>query len=271
MAIPERKYFLRSEYATFYSFAAILIYTLTTNSVFGQSEMFRKYTVGVGFSPAWIRGIDRQFSSQIYSGFSPGFSVAAKLINRNHNSHYGGSFYTSGNLSFEKSGDVNVKYSQLGMEYSNLFNISKSAEEKLEFSIGGAATFLRTERIYSLVNKSNSFETVISIGVNAELVWILSEAGRISIRDRIVCPIVSALAQPSFGSNVATGGSAIDQWQIASFSNYFRIRNGLYLSKQIGERSGVSFGYQWDYYRIKTEREVRQASHTVSLVYHFTF
>jgi hypothetical protein len=58
---------------------------------------------------------------------------------------------------------------------------------------------------------------------------------------------------------------------MAGFSSFFRLNNTMALDRRLSSHAALSLAYTWDYYKIDDLREIRQASHRLSLIYRLTF
>lgn len=221
---------------------------------------------------------DKSFSSIPYSGWKPGFVLSLMIRKQNALQELTVN-YNNGKLSMTGFPEQTLQQLFLDVDYTRLYKISRNETASFQSMIGGSLDVLYTKRDYKeFINRNSSFEFAASLCISSEVAYTF-QSGILSgfiIKDRVNIPVISLLDQPAFGSEQSEGnlnaeGNALNSFfkssRIASFSSYLRIKNSLALEKQITDRQVLSFQYNWDYYQVPGNRNVKQALHSPGITY----
>jgi hypothetical protein len=247
----------------------ICLLILVTYAATGKTQedrLQKKWVLHIRVVAGKLYNTDRNFSSQPFSGINGG-GAASIIYQANNVSHEWSISFYGGNL---KSSDHSMTGTQTGtgFDYINLYRMGAASGSAISVKAGPCVNVLYNKRVYDgFVNNRTSFEFASSAGAAGEVTWSGNLAANgISIADRICIPIISTLIQPAFGGEPADGYN--NRTQVTSVGNFLRISNRLSVEKVIGERHAVSLHYEWDFYRIDTERVVKQANHQVAFAWH---
>ena len=222
--------------------------------------------------------VDNNFSAIPYNGTGPGGAafiqhtkglVTQQLL----------AYCAAGTLTNNLNKVATSKYTYLNVSYNRLYLLSP-AENLLTLKVGGAVDVLYNNRKYAgFVNNNKSFEFAASLAGLLEVNYFFENTlAGFSITDRISIPIVSSIMQPAYGSQNPSGsigqdgGSAktfLNSNRIASFPSFLRLTNCISLQKVIASGQILSLGYTWDYYRLNTNRQVKQANQRLAITYSF--
>lgn len=175
--------------------------------------------------------------------------------------------FNSGTLNATEGNSL-VRQRRFDASYTYLY---KTEERASGFRLrpGAALNALYVRRDFdNFINNNQSFDFVASVSLAMDAMYLFSPQNGWSLSDRFYLPVLSLVDQTAFGTESTSIG--VDP-AIKSFSSFFRIMNRLEIQKQVSGQHAVSLGYGWDFYRINSLREVRQATHTLALKYSLTF
>lgn len=268
-----------------YIFFCILLVSVTFKPLMAQDiskKNDRDIIIKAGITLNKINVKDESFTAIPYSGWKPGFLFS--LIIRKQTALQELSINcNSGKLSMESFPGQALQHLFVDVDYARLYKINGSETAPFQWLAGGNLDLVYTRRDYKqFVNRNNSFEFAVSLGLVSEVAYDFQNGifSNIAIKDRISIPLISLLNQPAFGSEQPEGnlngegytvGAFLKSSSIASFSSYLRIKNSLAIEKSISETQLLSFQYWWDYYQVSGNNSVKQAIHSLGITYQITF
>lgn len=233
------------------------------------------FSVGAGAGKSVVQ--DRRFTALSFDGITvAGF--AAISYHKNKTSHQLECSYTKGNLQTPNKQNT-LSGSHFTADYTNLYQLG-DGNRPFIYKAGICVNVLYNGRSFvGFINNNTSFDFAASLGAAASVQYFIGEqSAGFSIKERISIPLVSAIVQPSFGSNNATGSSdkagfspadIFSQSRIQSFNSFLRLINMLGVEKRLADRHQLALNYTWDYCHFSGDRNVLQANHTIILSYCF--
>ncbi len=224
--------------------------------------------------------IDYKFSSIPFKGFNPGASLSLKF-RRTRMEHEIQGLFTKGKLKADKFPNDVLNQKIINLDYNALWYLA-SENNRLQIKAGGALQLLYAERIYNgFINMHRSFETLVSIGPVTEINYYLPQVlDGIAFSDRIILPLLFSYSQSPYLSDEFYNsdlknnhglGLFFSQNQIAAIAKIFRITNSFAVEKEIAGKHFISLTYRWDFYHLKTSREVLEANHQPGISYTYKF
>ncbi|MFM9908504.1 MAG: hypothetical protein ACKVOW_04110 [Chitinophagaceae bacterium] len=236
------------------------------------------FWIQTGISATNLSGIDKKISSLTLHGI--GLTATAALeYNKEEAAHKLSFFYTGGSMKIGKDETNSLTYKHLGFEYTNLYNRKFSQKSPFQWGAGAATGYFYSKRTFDLINNNKSFESVASLGIQLGIVYAPKKIAGTRIINRIILPVVSAIKQPIFGSSQTSEALAgegnstagfLNGWNAALIPAYFNLKNKVNIEKKMANGSNISIVYTWEYFHIKTNREVIHAFHQIGLLYSFT-
>lgn len=213
---------------------------------------------------------DQTFSSVPYSGIAAGATISG--FNKGKRlAHSFDISYTQGIYKATNDGSYQLKSRYANFDYSLLAQLSSEAASHWYFGAGGGINILYTGREYNhFINSRTAFEFASSLSLAAHLNYKFGEAPNgFFIYNNIQLPVITYLVQPPFGYNnlIASGKSAFYSKDLVSPSSFFRIKNRFGIGKLFDSKQNLSLSYQWDFYHLQKEREVRSATHSIAITY----
>jgi len=220
------------------------------------SQQQARWEVSASAQAAKLSNIDKEFSSLPFSALLPGGGISIKYLGEHFThglqaSYIGGSVQTSSHPAYRQD----QRY--LNIDYTGLYFLGTPDAAWR----GGAGLTLQTlydERTYpELINHNNTYDFAASLGLAGSITHSFNNIW--SLSDQLRLPFVAWLAEPDDGRHVG------------SFSSFTRIKNALSINWNVSMHNKLSLTYDWDYYRIAGQRDVRQACHRMELAYHLIF
>ncbi len=252
----------------------LLSHSLTSFSQEKTSADLQGWSVGGGLVVEKGFITDQTFSSLPYSGITAGASIGVKykskgLIHSLDIAYTSGIFKATHN---EESPQLNNRYANVN--YTLLAQLSPATVSHLYISAGAGINVLYANRIYSgFVNSHTTFEFASSLSFATLLQYKIGEASNgFFIYDKLQVPVIAYLVQPSFGDNNLTVSNKASFYNkdFVSVSSFVRLKNQFGFGKTIDNKQQLSLNYQWDYYHLQKEREVRSAVHSIAIIYYHT-
>ncbi len=234
------------------------------------------FAIGAGAGRAVVA--DKKFSALSFTGVTISGNASVSY-QRNKLSHQLDFSYASGTLQTGKK-ESSLQHNYFNADYINLYKLSDGNENKFVYKAGVCVNMLYAGRSFAgFINNKTSFDFATSIGAAASVQYFPGDPTTgFSITDRLLIPVVSAIVQPAFGSDNASGsldktgfstGDIFSHGRIESFNSFVRIKNVLAIEKRLAGKNSIVLNYYWEYYHITGNREVLQANHMVLLSYFF--
>ncbi|MDN3656776.1 hypothetical protein QWZ08_14110 [Ferruginibacter paludis] len=233
------------------------------------------FSVGAGAGKSVVQ--DRRFTALSFDGTTVAGFAAAGYV-KNKASHQLECSFTKGNLQTADKQNT-LRNSHFTADYTNLYQLGNS-ERPFIYKAGICVNVLYNGRSFGgFINNNTSFDFATSLGAAATVLYVIGDpSAGFSIKERISIPVVSAIVQPSFGSNSASAssekagfspGDIFSQSRIQSFNSFLRLINMLGVEKMLADRHQLALNYTWDYCHFSGGRKVLQANHTIVLSYSF--
>ncbi|MBI3883256.1 MAG: hypothetical protein HY305_03330 [Sphingobacteriales bacterium] len=231
--------------------------------------------VGAGINNFYV--IDKNFSSLPYSGI--GWGIVGGIQRQQKKLYQQLSFqYATGNLHTSIQPKYYTSQMYVALDYMQLYKLGISRDSALEYKAGAGLNAFLTQRNYGgLGSNSFSYDFALSLSAACEIDYhFKNKLHGFSISNRIIVPFVSSIVQPAYGSDDLPGylpqnnssvKGLIKSNHIVSFPSFFRIKNSFTLKKKVTEKESLALSYNWDYYQMTTDREVKQANHQLLLTY----
>jgi len=230
---------------------------------------FAQWKISPGFQLVRTAVIDKDFSAVPFSGVVPGATIS--LSHEGDRCIHALSFqYTGGSLQMSNQQEYKVTAKYFDGAYSWLYKLGE-AGGAWSGGVGGGLLVLYNSRTYAgLINNNASFDFAASLALEGALTYSFNNIWSLSGQAGI--PFVSWMIHPPYGQESALSsiGSPGNRQKIASFPSFLRLKNTMSLNRQAGARGMLCLSYGWDYYRINDLREVRQAVHSLGIIYRLT-
>ncbi len=260
---------------------AVWALIILSQPVFGQEipdKDINQWLLKAQIFAQQVRVIDNKFSSIPLLGTIPGGELSTSLTKKN-TQHELGFAYSQGNPDFSGIAGSGVKLAYFNADYTFMYLLKHPASSPLRYKAGAGINVLYSKRDYNnFINSDVSFELVTSLSSNIEVVYLAKgKLTGISVSNRIQLPFISILQQPAYATDGPEGspdqkGLTVNTLfkgsELVSFSSFFRATNHLTIAKKLTERNGLSLVYIWNYYHIKTMRQVKSASHRLGFTYY---
>lgn len=242
---------------------------------------YNRYWV-IGGGGAYQEFLDESVSSIRYQGFGSAAQVGHVKINQNAYSSLmiQGSYTTLKRNAF-KAVEAKVPAYRIALDFHQLFRI-KMRNERYDFRPGGMLSInYASRRLPHIANSGFARESAASLGIAARM------AKELELKDRrlaylswsVGIPLVAYYARPGYLNNVNSidpldkPGSDFFANSRTSFvgGKYFRVLSKLTYEYSLTNGNKLLFGYQWDYYKIRTINTVWLAEHTLSFSLMFNY
>jgi len=236
---------------------------------------FAQWQVAISAQPGKISIIDKDFSSMSFSAIVPGVGLSGKYEGA-HSTHELSLSWLGGSLKTGTMPRYSLNQHYFNADYTWLYKLG-SHDDAWTGGAGGALQVLYDKRTYAdVINNNASFDFAASLGLAGSLSYSFNKNNGLpgwSLSDQLGIPVLSWLVQPPYGdeSSAASLTGTDNRKKMAGFSSFFRLKNTMSLDRQLSSHGALSLAYTWDYYKIDDLREVRQASHRLSLIYRLTF
>ncbi len=245
-----------------------------------KNDSLTKWVIGLQGNINQNSVIDNNFSSLPYSGSYLGaaFSIDYQKKKAIHIFEVN---YSKGVLKTRYQDKLTQ--ANLNFEYTNLYKFGALESTSLiKFYGGGNFGYLHAARKYStFINNNETFESAISLGASVKALFVpQGKLSGFSVSNSFSMPIISAVGQPAFGSELSPGSinsegsklkSTIESQKILNISEFFQLKNTLAINKYFKRNNKIALSYSINYYHIKTQREVKQSQHSLGLSYNYLF
>ena len=219
--------------------------------------------------------IDQKYSSLSYSGINPGLSARFK-IRLPHIEHVFEAVYSGGNLETSSPVSKTLKTTLLNINYYSLVPVYKSGNELFSVQVGAGMGFLYNQRVYSdFINSGRTFETIISLAGTGLVEYTFgSEIHSLRLSDHFTVPFLFYYLQPGYSSltePVSETESVKNQDHVVFIPKVLRFSNMVSLEKPLNHSLAVFLFYNWDFYQIKSSREIRNNNQEIGLAVSYKF
>lgn len=237
---------------------------------------------GLGLSGGRSLLLDNTISALTFTGFYKGISAKAVIERKNKQEHI---FYLtvrsgkSTKSSFYKN-EMRKINTELSYTYLHEW-FSVAGAHRFSLKSGAVIGLLYNNRIYKgYINREKSFEYNASIGAVVKTVFALNSHPQAwTIGNKLAFSPLSFLVQPAFERETISGiiqenkntNSFFKAGNLIGPAGFFQLNNELLLQKTISKTAAVSVAYLWNFWRINGNREVKQGSHLLELIYLLKF
>jgi len=230
---------------------------------------FAQWRIAPGFALVRSSITDKDFSAVPFTSYVPGASLSISY--EGDGSIHALSFnYAWGSLKMPNQEEYKVTSKFFDAAYTWLYKLG-AAGAAWTGGAGGGLQVLYNSRTYpGIINNNASFDFAASLALAGALTYSFNNEW--SLSDQAGIPLVSWMIHPPYGeeSAVSSPGGEGNRQKIAGFSSFLRLKNTMSLNRQLSSRGTLCLAYGWDYYRINELREVRQAVHSLGIIYRLT-
>ena len=222
----------------------------------GDAQVYR---AGFKGGAAWSNVIDNEFSSLPWSGMA-GAGGLFITYNKKKISQELSASYIYGVLSSSAGSANKVTQSALTINYTCVYEMT-GKKAGGQYALGGSINYLHINRDFEhFINKQRSYESALFPAVVMDVLFPLNnKLNKWSLSDRIQFPLFTWYSRSSADKA---------DWQFsAPFGDFLYIGNAFALNRALNNRHRLSVTYNWNYYRIQSIQEVKQATHQCFLVY----
>ena len=234
-----------------------------------SGSCFAQWSIAPGFGLVKASVIDKDFSAVPFTGVVPGASIS--LSHEGDRCTHALSFhYVWGSLKMSNQEEYKATAKYFDAAYTWLHKFG-AAGATWTGGAGGGLQVLYNHRSYSgIINNNASFDLAASLALAGALTYSFNNVW--SLSDQAGIPLGSWLIHPSYGeeSAISSLSGADNRQKIAGFSSFLRLKNTMSLNRQLSSGGTLCLAYSWDYYRINDLREVRQAVHSLGIIYRLT-
>lgn len=244
-----------------------LLFLLFGSPLYAQYEELQpqgKWLLGIKGVVTGVRIIDNSFSSIPYAGAVFGASLVVQHAKKNrlHEWEVG---YSGGSLQAMKQSAFDLTDRFATIDYVQLYNLRPSATSSIIYRAGGSLNVLYNTRKYGqLINRNSTHELAASLsGAVAVTCLFPNSLPGFSITGKLQAPLLSLVNQPVFGNEDAPGKHN----RLLTVNEFLRLKSAVVLDKKLNGRSRFSLAYNWDYYQLHNDWQVKQARHQASISY----
>lgn len=248
----------------------VFCFTLSKN-VWAQTlePSLHKWDFNAGLALNNFSVMDENYSLLPYSGSGLGFSASvayhAKLIKQ----ELGFSFASA---TLKNNYNYNLNQTYITGNYTNFFSIHK--HHLFNVLAGPQIALVYAARDYGgYVNNNSSFEFATSLNAAVEINYKLSKIG-VMLKNKIASPVFSYVQQPAFGfetsflnTNSLNDDIVKNNSYFLGINKFFRISNCFIIDKSLAKQHKISLNYNLDFYKINTNRAVKNFTNTLTLSY----
>ncbi len=243
------------------------------SNVFAQTfaPNFNKWDINAGLTLNNFSVVDENFSLLPYSGNGVGFSALVAYQGKLIKQELGFS-YALANLKNNFNNSLNQSY--ITGNYTNLLLLNN--QNLFKILAGPQIALVYAGRNYEgYVNNNSSFEFATSLNAAVEISYNLSKIG-VVLKNKIASPLFSYVQQPAFGfetsflnANSKNDDIVNNASNFVGFNKFFRISNCFIIDKSFAEHHKISLNYNLDFYKISTNRAVKNFTNTLTISYGF--
>jgi hypothetical protein len=259
-----------------------LFFTFLCNKTFSQqyaAQNDKRIDLKAGVFFNRTISVDNIFSQVSYAGSSPAFLLGiTKEKTRTMQSIT--TQFNTGKLAMNNGPEYTAQHLFFNLDYRLLFKLNQTSAKQFTSAAGLVIDVLYDKKDYSqFVNRTSTYTTASSLGAAFQAGYGFND-NTIIISDRLAIPLVAFVDQPSYDNELPPGdtnqpghsaGHYFKNGRFTSVSSLVRLKNSLMLSRIFNQRHTISLEYNWDFYRLRLNEDVKkQASHNVGITYQIT-
>ncbi len=248
----------------------VFCFTLSKN-VWAQAleTKLNKWGVNAGLALNNFSVIDQNYSLLPYSGTGLGFSASVAYQGKLIKQELGFSFASA---TLKNNYNYNLNQTYITGNYTNFFSLNK--HNLFKILAGPQIALVYAARDYGeYINNNSSFEFATSLNAAVEINYKFSKIG-VVLKNKIASPVFSYVQQPAFGfetsflnANSQNHDIVKNKTDFLGFNKFLRVSNCFIIDKSLAKQHKISLNYNLDFYKINTNRAVKNFTNTITLSY----